>query len=183
MSRTTVLAFCGSLRLHSLNRSLLRAIELSAPDFRFVGGDLIGDLPLFNADLTGALLPAPVREFRLLASAARGAVIVSPEYVHGPSGVTKNALDWLTDSIGLFGKPVLLASASPGQTGGIAGTAALVPSLQLLGAQLLDPMTVSRATTRLRDDGEVDDPALAARIAIAVEELRCALMLLPTPVT
>ncbi len=175
MSPTTVLAICGSLRTRSLNRSLLRAIEASGPDFRFVGADLIPDLPLFNPDLADGLLPASVREFRLLASAAKGAVIVSPEYVHGPSGVTKNALDWLTDSVGLFGKPVLLASASPGQTGGIAGIAALVPSLQLLGAELLDPVTASRAAARLGNDGEVHDEALASRIMLAVDELRAAM--------
>ncbi len=68
-------------------------------------------------------LPSAVREFRLLAEACDGAVIASPEYVHAPSGVTKNALDWLAGSTGLYGKPVLLLSASPGQTGGLRGLA------------------------------------------------------------
>lgn len=100
---------------------------------------------------------------------------MSPEYVHGPSGVTKNALDWLVGSLGIVSKPVLLASASPGNTGGLRGLAGLLPTLQLLDAVLLDPITVSRAAVRVRPGGEVTDAALAARIANTVEELRFAL--------
>lgn len=176
MERTPILAICGSLRAASSNRSLLEAFAASAPDLRFVGADLVPDLPLFNPDLgEDDALPASVREFRLLASAAAGAVIVSPEYVHGPSGVTKNALDWLVDSIGVSGKPVLLASASPGDTGGLRGVAGLLPSLQLMGARLLDPVTVSHATKRLGPGGVVLDASLAARIRLAMGEFRAAL--------
>ena len=175
MAPTPVLAICGSLRADSLNRSLLRAIAAAAPDLRLMGSGLVPLLPLFNPDLADADLPPSAREFRLIASAAKAAVIVSPEYVHGPSGVTKNALDWLVDSIGIAGKPVLLASASPGNTGGLRGIAGLLPTLDLLGAELIDPVTVSRASVRLTTDGEVTDAALAARIALAVDDLRRAI--------
>ena len=166
MERTAVLAICGSLRADSVNRSLLSAVEASAPHLRFVGADLVAQLPLFNPDLDDpAVLPPVVRKFRLAAQASRAAVIASPEYVHGPSGVTKNALDWLVGSLGIVGKPVLLLSASPGQTGGLRGIAGLIPTMQLLGCTLLDPVTVSRASVRLSPGGEVTDDALAARIA------------------
>ena len=175
MPHTTVLAICGSLRVRSLNRSLLQAVEAAAPEFRFVGAELVPDLPLFDADRDEWSVSGAVREFRLLASAARAAVIVSPEYAHGPSGVTKNALEWLVDSAGVAGKPVLLASASPGRTGGLRGIAGLLPTLDLLGADLVDPITVSRAVVRLGDDGEVLDPALDIRIRIAIGDLRTAM--------
>lgn len=180
MERTPVLAICGSLRAASSNRALLDAFEAAAPDLRFVGSHLVPHLPLFNPDLgsddpRAEPLPAAVREFRLLASAAAGAVIVSPEYIQGPSGVTKNALDWLTDSIGIGGKPVLLGSASPGETGGFRGIAGLIPTLQLLGARLIDPVTVSHATSRLDVGGVVRDPSLAARIRLAMSDVRAAI--------
>lgn len=180
MERTPVLAICGSLRAASSNRALLDAFEAAAPDLRLVGADLVPHLPLFNPDLGSGVdgaepLPAAVREFRLLASAAAGAIIVSPEYIHGPSGVTKNALDWLTDSIGISGKPVLLGSASPGETGGLRGIAGLIPTLHLLGARLVDPVTVSHATARLDIGGVVRDASLAARIRLALGDLRVAI--------
>jgi chromate reductase len=178
MERTTVLAICGSLREESLHRALLTAVADRAPGFRLVGADLVHDLPLLNPDLDRPdSLPAAVREFRLLAESCRGAVIASPEYVHSPSGVTKNALDWLAGSTGLYGKPVLLMSASPGQTGGLRGLAGLIPTLLALDAILVDPVSVSRAPTRIRSDGEVTEVGLDLRLEIAVEQLAEAMSL------
>jgi chromate reductase, NAD(P)H dehydrogenase (quinone) len=178
MERTPILAICGSLREHSLHRALLTAVADRAPGFRFVGADLVPDLPLLNPDLDRPdSLPNAVREFRLLAESCRGAVIASPEYVHSPSGVTKNALDWLAGSTGLYGKPVLLMSASPGQTGGLRGLAGLIPTLLALDAILVDPVSVSRALTRIRTDGEVTEVGLDLRLEIAVEQLAEAMSL------
>lgn len=171
MERTTVLAVCGSLRQDSLHRALLTAVERRSPGFRLVGAELIRDLPLLDPDLdTPDRLPSVVREFRLLAESARGGIISSPEYVHAASGVTKNALDWLAGSTGLYGKPVLLMSASPGQTGGIRGLAALVPTLLALDAVLVDPVSVSRASARILPDGEVVEAGLDLRLDIALEQ-------------
>lgn len=172
MERTTVLAICGSLREDSLHRALLTAVARRAPGFRFVGADLVRDLPLFDPGLdTPDRMPAAAREFRLLAESARGAIIASPEYLHAPSGVTKNALDWLVGSVGLYAKPVLLLSASPGQTGGLRGLAALIPTLLALDALLVDPVSVAHATSRIRADGAVLDVGLDLRLDIAVEQL------------
>jgi NAD(P)H-dependent FMN reductase len=176
MSRTPVLAFCGSLRADSLNRALLDLAERLAPDLQFVGADLIPDLPLFNPGLdSGDDLPASVRHFRGLARAARAVVIASPEYVHAPSGITKNALDWLDGYGALDGKPTLLLSASPGSTGGIQGLVALFPTLQALGAVLIDPVSVSRAGSRLDSHGNVMDPAVYQRVELAMDDLHDAM--------
>jgi chromate reductase, NAD(P)H dehydrogenase (quinone) len=172
MERLPILAICGSLREDSLHRALLTAVEARAPRFRFVGAGLVRELPLMDPSLDRPdSLPAAVREFRLLAEACAGAVIASPEYVHAPSGVTKNALDWLAGSTGLYGKPVLLLSASPGQTGGLRGLAGLIPSLLALDALLVDPVSVSHAPARIHSDGEVVEVGLDLRLEIAVEQL------------
>jgi len=180
MSRVPVLAICGSLRADSLHRGLLRAIETRAPGFQLLGEELVPELPLMDPDLdTPDRMPSAAREFRLLAEACSAAIIASPEYVHSASGVTKNALDWLAGSTGLYGKPVLLMSASPGQTGGIRGIAALVPTLLALDATLVDPVTVSRAPARIRADGEVLEAGLDLRLDIAVEQLADAVAISP----
>lgn len=172
MERLPVLAICGSLREDSLHRALLTAVAARAPRLQLVGGELVRQLPLMDPGLDRPdSLPNAVREFRMLAEACAGAVIASPEYVHAPSGVTKNALDWLAGSTGLYGKPVLLLSASPGQTGGLRGLAGLIPSLLALDAQLVDPVSVSRAPRRIRPDGEVIDVGLDLRLEIALEQL------------
>ena len=141
------------------------------------------DLPLLDPDLdTPERLPSVVREFRLLAESASGGIISSPEYVHSASGVTKNALDWLAGSTGLFGKPVLLMSASPGQTGGIRGLAALVPTLLALDAILMDPVSVSHAPSRIRPDGEIVEAGLDLRLDIALEQFSQAMPVAGQPV-
>jgi len=182
MEQVPVLAICGSLRTDSVHRALLDAVAARAPGFRFVGRELVRDLPLLDPELdTPDRMPSVVREFRLLAEASHAAVIASPEYVHSASGVTKNALDWLAGSTGLYGKPVLLLSASPGQTGGLRGLAALVPALLALDAALVDPVTVSRVGARIRPDGEVVDAGLDLRLQIAVEQLAEAMRIAGVP--
>lgn len=176
MERTTVLAICGSLRDDSLHRALLTAVADRAPGLRLVGAELVRDLPLYDAALdTPDRMPTVAREFRLLAEASSAAVIASPEYLHAPSGVTTNALAWLTASIALFAKPVLLLSASPGQTGGMRGLAGLVAPLLALDASLVDPVSVSHATGRIRPDGTVLDAGLDLRLEIAIEQLTAAM--------
>ncbi len=175
MEPKTVLAICGSLRSDSLHFALLTALEHRAPWLRFVGRELVRELPLYNTELDDwECIPAPVREFRLLAGAADAVVISSPEYLHAPSGVTKNALEWLVGSLGIVGKPALLMSASPGRTGGLRGLAGLLPTLQLMDSLLLDPLSVSRAPVRIRPDGTVLDPVLESRLQVAVDELMAA---------
>ncbi|MEP6481082.1 MAG: NADPH-dependent FMN reductase [Rhodoglobus sp.] len=174
MSRTPVLAFCGSLRAESLNLALLELAESLAPEMHFVGSDLVRHLPLFNPDLD-LETPASVRQFRELARSCHAVVIASPEYVHTPSGVTMNSLEWLRGADALEGKPVLLLSASPGQTGGIRGLVGLFPTLQLLGAVLVDPVSISRATSRIGLGGQVLDPVVYERVEFAVDDLRSAM--------
>jgi chromate reductase, NAD(P)H dehydrogenase (quinone) len=73
-------------------------------------------------------------------------------------------------------------SASPGQTGGIRGLAALVPPLLALDATLVDPVSVSHAPARIRPDGEVIEVGLDLRLDIALEQLRDAIDVAPVPV-
>ncbi|WP_330092771.1 NADPH-dependent FMN reductase [Nocardiopsis codii] len=140
MADRVVLGLCGSLRQGSLNAALLRLVQRVGTGITVVGGDVAGRLPLFNPDVENdeGSWPASVRELRDLAARAEGVVVATPEYAHGPAGVTKNAIDWLVGSAGLAGKPTLLVSASPGQAGGMRAHAPLMPTLTLLGAVLVE---------------------------------------------
>ncbi|GAA4879035.1 NADPH-dependent FMN reductase [Saccharopolyspora cebuensis] len=177
MQQWTVLGICGSLRQGSYNAALLRLAERTTLETRFIGCDLAGQLPLFNPDMEEDTpnLPAAVREFRACADQADGLVIATPEYAHGPAGVTKNAIDWLIGSGGIMNKPTLLLSASPGQAGGMRAQTPLMPTLTLLGSILVDCVVVSRAAARVAENGEFHDATVAERMKLAMGEFTDAL--------
>lgn len=167
-----VLGICGSLRRHSFTSGLVRLAERSHPDISVLGSDFTGRLPLFNPDLDEqAELPGIVRDFRACADECVGVIIATPEYAHGPSGATKNAMDWLVGSGGLAGKPTLLMSASPGQAGGMRGHLALIPTLTLMGSVLVDSVTISAAPTRADTHGRFTDPTVLERVRLAMNEM------------
>lgn len=176
MTMWSVLGICGSLRRNSYNAELLRLADQSSSDISVVGADLTGRLPLFNADLDNDEdLPETVAEFRSCADRSEGIIIATPEYAHGPSGATKNAMDWLVGSGGLAGKPTLLMSSSPGQAGGMRGHLALIPTLTLMGSVLVDSVTVSGAPARVDTNGGSCDPAVLERVRLAMQEMATAL--------
>ncbi|MGB3307510.1 MAG: NADPH-dependent FMN reductase [Thermomicrobiales bacterium] len=177
ITNNTILAICGSLRKGSYNAALLDLAARVAPDLRFVGRDLAGQLPLFNPDLeeNEPAHPPAVREFRRLADAADAVVIVTPEYASGPSGVTKNAIDWLIGSDGLGSRPTVLMSASPGQSGGLRGQAALLPTLTFLAVILVDTVSVGRVSSKVDASGAIVDAATIERVRLSMDELRDAL--------
>ena len=111
-----LLAISGSLRAHSSNGELLRALATVARpaiDVDVYAG--LADLPAFNPDLDeeGMTLPAAVQTLRRAVGEADGLVISSPEYAHGVPGALKNALDWLVSGPEMVYKPVGLLNASP----------------------------------------------------------------------
>lgn len=103
-------------------------------------------LPIFSGDLEtqkGALEPA-VKLARLIDS-HDGIMLVSPEYNGSLSPLLKNALDWVSrikgDSRGKIdpykGKIFALASAAPGNLGGIRGLSHLRDIMTSVGATVI----------------------------------------------
>ena len=119
MATPKLLGICGSLRSGSTNRKLLdEAVRLfgecdySLADIRF---------PLYDGDLEEAEgIPGAVKAFRDQIDAADGILISTTEYNKGPSGVLKNALDWVSRVKGPSwgGKPTAIMSAANGRAGG-----------------------------------------------------------------
>lgn len=113
-----VLTISGSLRKDSVNRKLVA--EAAA----LYGGDVVQadlNLPLYDGDLeTAEGLPASVQTLADQILAAEAVIISTPEYNKAPSGVLKNALDWLSrDKRGVWkDKPTAVMSAAAGRTGG-----------------------------------------------------------------
>ena len=79
------------------------------------------NLPLYDGDVEAAEgIPAPVQTLADQIMAANAVIISTPEYNKGPSGVLKNALDWVSRVEGnpWADKPVAVMSASAGRAGG-----------------------------------------------------------------
>ena len=110
----SIFAISGSTKRQSSNKTLLEYLRGSFPDIMFDFYEGIDQLPHFNPDLDGAMVPATVVDFRKRIEDADGVVICTPEYVFSLPGSLKNALDWLVSTTVLTNKPVaqIIASAS-----------------------------------------------------------------------
>ena len=115
---TKLLGISGSLRAGSYNTMLVNeAARAFAPD-HFQMADL--NLPLFNEDIEKEGIPEGVSQLCEQIAWADALVIACPEYNKGPSGVMKNALDWVSRvrPFRTAGKPTAFLSAAAGMAGG-----------------------------------------------------------------
>lgn len=133
-----ILGVSGSLRRGSFNTSLLRAAVDVAPTGTTIEIASIAEIPLYNADVEAAGIPAAVQALKDKLAAADGLLIATPEYNNSIPGVAKNAIDWLSrppsDVPRLFrNKPIAIMGATPGQGGTILSQAAWLPILATLG--------------------------------------------------
>lgn len=119
MPDPVLLTLSGALRAPSTNRKLLtEAVRVFGPATH-VEGDL--KLPLYDGDdETAHGVPVEVQKLADQIAAADAVLISTPEYNKGPSGVLKNALDWVSRTSGnpWADKPVAVMSAAAGRAGG-----------------------------------------------------------------
>jgi chromate reductase len=172
-----ILAISGSLRAQSTNGALLRAAAGLAPaGMTFtIYAEAMAALPAFNPDLDfeGAVPPAPVAELRGLLAAADGVLVCTPEYAHGVPGALKNALDWIVSSGELTDKPLALLAASP--SGATYAEAALLPTLQVMGARIAASSALVWSRKHLDAQGGITDAAVAAKVASTLAALAAAI--------
>jgi chromate reductase len=178
---TKLVAFCGSLRKASFNRMALNAFVERLPAGS--SAQIIEiDWPLYNADIQAQGFPDKVQAAQKAMIEADGLVLVTPEYNYGPSGVLKNAIDWLsrTTPQPFASKPIAMFGAS----GGVLGTARAQYQLRQImvfldGRPVNKPeVMIGQAQTRFAD-GKLTDEAtgkllaeLGASLVLAVRHAR-----------
>jgi chromate reductase len=165
-----VTAFAGSLRAESFNRALLGAAVEVAPEGMTIEIQDISAIPLYDADLEAAGLPESVAAFRRAIAAADGLLIATPEYNHGVSGVTKNAIDWASRpprQSPLDGKPVGIMGASPGMTGTARGQSQLRQAFGFTNSYCMPQpeILVARAHEKFDAEGRLTDVATREHLA------------------
>ncbi|MEQ6202066.1 NADPH-dependent FMN reductase [Sulfitobacter sp. HNIBRBA2951] len=119
MTHPKLVGISGSLRKGSHNRLLLAEAVRLFGDADYTELDI--NLPLYNGDDEEADgVPAAVEALARQIADADAVLISTPEYNKGPSGVLKNALDWISRAqVKPWGdKPVAVMSAAAGRAGG-----------------------------------------------------------------
>ena len=176
-----MLAVSGSLRAASSNTGLVRMAARLAPDGLAVTvHDGIDRLPYYNADIdTPTTLPDVCTAWRDDVKAADALFLAVPEYNWGPSGVIKNAIDWLTRPSGEFairGKVIAIVT-SAGRSGGSHVQPPLVEILGLLGNRMVtEPaIMVATGTERISSDGTTTDPEIEMLVRARLEAVLAAL--------
>ena len=169
VSSHSILAISGSLRRQSSNTGLVRmAQRLTPTDVTVTHWDRLGELPYYNEDLETDP-PAIVCEWRDVVSATDSLFIAAPEYNFGPTGVLKNAIDWVTRPLGqhaLRGKRISIVS-SAGSTGGAHMIEQLSGILTLLGNTMVNEpvVQIAKGAERIGADGSTTDPQIEDLIA------------------
>lgn len=164
---TTVLALSGSLRAQSFNTRIARALAGLAPDGMDVRWYDVSDLPLYNQDDDGEVVhPAGLR-LRQAVAQADGVVIVTPEYNHSYSAVTKNTVDWASRPFAagpILKKPAMIVAAGPGPGGGVHAIEATSHLMGLLGCPVVATVGVAQVHEKIDADDRIVDAELELRL-------------------
>jgi len=173
MSDMSLLGLCGSLRRDSWNRKLMLAARDAFGPARFIEGDL--RLPLYDGDLEDQGMPAEVQALKDQIRAADAVIIACPEYNKAPSGVLKNALDWLSRQGQPWeGKPLVIMSATAGRSGGERTQSVLRLMLVPFQPDLLNgpEVLIARPAEVFDESGKLADPRAVKALEGLMGKLR-----------
>lgn len=175
MSSGRLLTISGALRRGSYNRKLCAEAARAFDPAERVDADL--RLPLYDGDLEDAEgIPAVVQRLSDQIAAADAVVISTPEYNKGPSGVLKNALDWVSRTEGnpWADKPVAILSATAGRAGGERTQFALRLLLVAFRPRLLmgPEVLIGGASKLFDDDDRLIDEVASKLLADLMGRLR-----------
>ena len=195
-----ILAFAGSARRDSLNKKL---VAIAAQAAREAGGEVtlidLDDypMPVYHGDLEAAEgLPEHARRLRELFMRHDGLLIASPENNSSVSSLLKNAIDWLSRSIGdghgansglapYRGKVAAIMAASPSPFGGTRGLPHLRQILASLGVTVVpSQLALQHANRAFEDDGRLKDAKVleqVAKLAAALVDMTAKLREVPAP--
>lgn len=164
---TSLIALSGSLRAQSFNTRIAKALSALAPDGVDVRWFDVSDLPLYNQDLDGETVHEVAARLRGAVGAADGVVIVTPEYNHSYSAVTKNTIDWASRPFAagpILKKPTMIVAAGPGPGGGVHAIAATSELMGLLGCEVVATVGVAAAHEKIDANDRIVDAELESQL-------------------
>lgn len=175
MEIPTLLGISGSLRQGATNRRLLHEAARCFGPCDYVQADL--NLPLYDGDDEDRHgVPDRVRALAGQIASADAVVISTPEYNKGPSGVIKNALDWVsrTKLRPFAGKPVAVMSAAAGRAGGERAQAVLRGFLVPFQPCLITgpELHLAASSSQFDDDGRLISEQYQETLKTLMQKLR-----------
>lgn len=170
----TILAFCGSLRQESYNKTVLEYAQSHAPEGVTIEIASVADFPLYNQELDNNM-PKAVQKIKERVKAADAILFVTPEYNYSVPGVLKNAIDWISRPYGqnsFEGKPVGIMSASISSLGGARAQYHLRQSFVFLNMHDMKQPEFMLATAQDKiEQNEIKDDKTQEKIVEYVEAL------------
>lgn len=176
MSSPRILAFAGSARRTSLNRTLA---GVAAGFLREAGAEVtlinLGDypMPLYDGDLEASGgLPETVVRLKAQMREHDGFLIAAPEYNSSITPLLKNTIDWCSRAApgegplaSYKGKVAGLVAASPGAFGGLRGLVTVRSILGNIGVLVVpQQFSLSKANEAFEVDGSLKDERHAAQV-------------------
>lgn len=141
----SILLISGSASADSFNVRLLRQMaDAYAQSYRLDVLDGLWQLPLYTPQREEAGVPKAVKELRDKVAEADAVVISTPEYLHNIPAALKNALEWMTTSGELAGRPVLAITFSPHAPRGEHAMTSLLQSLRASKARVVAELPLYR---------------------------------------
>lgn len=179
---TKILAFAGSARVASFNKTL---VKIAAAEAKSAGAEvtyidfLDYPMPLFNEDLEAKEgLPESVLQFKALLKSHQGFLIACPEYNGSITPLLKNAIDWATrpapEEPGLAcfkHKVAAVMATSPGGLGGLRGLAHVRGILEGIGTIVIPSQKAIPNAYQAFDQGLLKDEKQAADIQGIAQQL------------
>ncbi len=175
MTEPVLLGISGALRKESTNRRLIReAARLFGP-CRLIEADL--RLPLYDGDLEQVEgIPEVVQRLADQVAEADAVVISTPEYNKAPSGVLKNALDWISRTPGKpwLDKPVAVMSAAAGRAGGERAQSILRACMVPFQPRILQgpELHLAETSAQFDDDGRLVSAHYEKTLTALMQKLR-----------
>ncbi|MDO5683629.1 MAG: NADPH-dependent FMN reductase [Propionibacteriaceae bacterium] len=174
-----VLILSGSLRADSFNALLARELVEMMPEGMTASiYDGLGELPHYNEELDGDVVPAPVAAFRGAVGRADAIIVVTPEYNGAVSSAIKNAVDWGSRPFGvgaLAGKPAVVFSATGSPRGGEWARENAVRILTVAGAVVAEDTVGIPSAYEVFTDGKLTDAHLRTRVEQGLAQLQVSL--------
>ena len=112
-------------------------------------------LPLFTADADHHPWPQQVLSWREVVLQADAVIISTPAYLDNIPALLKNALEWLTSSGELAGKPVLPITFTPHPPRGEKAMQSLIWSLMAMDARIVVQLGLYQDDIEFAKDGSI----------------------------
>lgn len=146
-----ILTVSGSSRTESSNAKLLDSLAGLFLDKTFLRCEIVNDLPLFKPEDDTHPWNKNVLSWRHELQTADAVIFCIPAYIHNLPALVKNALEWVTSSGELVGKPVLAMTFTPHEPRGKKAMKSLIWSLKALDARVVGQLALYQNEFKFED--------------------------------